>query len=137
MTIRRRDFFVSALALGATANRTSMAGSSSDQYELSILPAQRRVTDGPTICNLPNATAVEFVAKLDLEEKYQTILADFVRSNPLIDLRDPASYLIVAKSKQSKIEGDRVADCACQCGTGKTCSGGGKGGPSRRAPSKT
>ncbi len=150
MTVRRREFFVSALALGATAATPGQTRPSSNRYEVSTLPAVR--PDGPMLFDPPIDTIVEFVGKADLSYDYHAILANFAQNNPSVNLMDPSSYLIVekprvAESRQTppyRPEGGHLPPppppqlpppppppCQCQCGAASGCGGGGGGGRSQ------
>jgi hypothetical protein len=120
--MRRREFLASALAVGATPTGTARAAIPSTKYSVAVLP---RLPGSQVKIEPPIDATVQFVAKADIEQKYQNILRDFKNENPAIDLADPSSFLIVAKPKHEP--GAFEVACQCKCGDLTSCSGSGAG----------
>jgi hypothetical protein len=123
--MRRREFLASALAVGAAPAGAARAAVASTQYSVSVLPPASRLPGGQVTLEPPIDATVQFVAKADIERKYQDILRDFKNDNPSVDLTDPSSLLIVAKPKREP--GAYDVACQCKCGDRTDCSGSGGG----------
>ncbi len=123
--MRRREFLASALAVGAIPATTARAAVPSTKYSVSVLPANPRLPGSQVMLESPIDATVQFVAKAEIERKYQDILLDFKNNNPSIDLTDPSSFLIVAKPKHEP--GAFDVACQCKCGDLTSCSGSGAG----------
>ena len=123
--MRRREFLASALAVGALPAGAARAAVPSTQYSVTVLPPASRLPGGQVTLEPPIDTTVQFVAKADIERKYQDILRDFKNDNPSVDLTDPNSFLIVAKPKHEP--GAFDVACQCKCGDLTSCSGSGGG----------
>jgi hypothetical protein len=92
---------------------------------VTVLPPASRLTGGQITLEPPIDATVQFVAKADIERKYQEILRDFRNDNPSVDLTDPGSFLIIAKPKHEP--GAYEVACQCKCGDRTDCSGSGGG----------
>jgi len=123
--MRRREFLASALAAGALPAAAARAAVPSTQYSVNVLPAAPRLPGGQLTLEPPIDATVQFVAKADIERKYQDVLRDFRNDNPSVDLTDPGSFLIIAKPKHEP--GAFDVACECKCGDLTSCSGSGHG----------
>jgi hypothetical protein len=129
--MRRREFIVSTLAVGATAATPSRAATPSIQYSVAVLPPDRGLSGGQVMLD----TTVQFIDKADIEQKYRDVLLNFKNDNPSVDLTDPSSFVVVAKPKHEP-GAFEVADCLCQCGHEGSCGGSG-GGTKAKAQAKS